>query len=88
MSTPTPTSSSNADTVTPVYFNRLLSDDERRARIFKGAIFIHSAQPGIALLAEWANELIHDAFSELLPFIPRCHATLPLLIGATRRITL
>lgn len=53
---------SNIDAMTPVYFNRLLSDEERRERVFRGAIFIHSAQPGIAQLAAWARELIEDAF--------------------------
>lgn len=49
-------------TVTPVYFNRRLADDERRERIFRGSIFIQSAEPGIAGLVAWARELIDDAF--------------------------
>lgn len=57
-----PASSHTAASVTPVYFNRLLPDDDRRSRLFGGAIFIHNGLAAIRDLADWAQELIDDAF--------------------------
>lgn len=62
MTNPATSPAGEAATVTPVYFNRSLTDDERRDRAFRGAIFIHSGLPGIGALAAWARELIEEAF--------------------------
>lgn len=59
-------------TVTPVYFNRMLGDEERRARLFDGAIFVHSGIRGIQRLAGWAQELIDEAFDGV-PDLRRAH---------------
>src|SRR6266403_1775051 len=62
--------------ITPLYANRWLSDDERRARIFDGALFLYSAPPESTCIVEWVRELIADAFSATGD-VRRAHEKLP-----------
>ena len=48
--------------ITPIYVNRELPDDDRRARIFDGGIFLYSAPPGSLKMTKWARKLIDEAF--------------------------
>jgi hypothetical protein len=50
--------------ITPIYVNRRLADDERRTRIFDGSIFLYSAPAASLRIVEWARSLIHEAFTE------------------------
>jgi hypothetical protein len=45
--------------ITPVYVNRAIGDDDRRTRIFDGALFLYSSPPASTKMVEWARELIH-----------------------------
>lgn len=49
--------------ITPVYVNRKLTDDDRRQRIFGGGIFLYGAPASSSKIVEWAKSLIGDAFS-------------------------
>jgi hypothetical protein len=48
--------------VTPIYMNRLVSDDERRRRIFEGAIYHYLSYDAGREMLQWTRELIADAF--------------------------
>ncbi len=48
--------------ITPIYVNKRLSDDDRRARIFEGGIFLYPAPPESLKMTDWARELIDQAF--------------------------
>lgn len=48
--------------LTPIYVNRRLADDERRRRIFDGGLFLYSAPSASSKIVEWARELIERAF--------------------------
>ena len=48
--------------VTPLYVNRNLSDDARRAHIFDGAVFLYSAPPESRQMVEWIRKLSGEAF--------------------------
>jgi hypothetical protein len=48
--------------VTPLYVNRHLSDDARRAHLFDGAVFLYSAPPESRQMVEWIRELSGQAF--------------------------
>lgn len=61
--------------ITPVYVNKKLSDDERRTRIFGGGIFLYSATPESLRMADWARELIEEAFG-VTGDIRRAHGAL------------
>ncbi len=52
-------------TRTPIYVNRRVSDDERRQRLFDGALFLYSAPEASLALVNWARELIDNAFGDL-----------------------
>jgi hypothetical protein len=62
--------------MTPIYVNRRLPDDERRARIFDGAIFLYPAPQASTRLGDWAKELIDGAFGATGD-IRRAHLKLP-----------
>ena len=47
---------------TPIYMNRVLTDDDRRTRIFDGAFFLYSAPLEAAQMLDWARGLIEEAF--------------------------
>lgn len=49
----------------PLYVNRLMkSDDERRGRIFDGALFLYSAPTESTRIIEWARECVTQAFGK------------------------
>lgn len=48
----------------PVYFDRQLKDDERRSRIFDGALFLYSAPAESTQIVEWVRECLAEAFAE------------------------
>jgi hypothetical protein len=50
-----------------IYFDRELSDDERRAALYDGAIFVYSPRPSTAVLCEFARSMIDAAFAPLAP---------------------
>lgn len=47
----------------PVYFNRFISDYDRRSRIFSGAVFLYSAPAESTHVVEWIRECLADAFT-------------------------
>ena len=63
--------------VTPVYFNRRLADDDRRERLFGGAIFVDGNVGAIRAMSAWAEELIAEAFHGV-PDVRDAHRHLPL----------
>lgn len=50
---------------TPIYVNRRLDDDDRRQRLFDGALFLYSCPAASRKIVEWARELIDAAFGDL-----------------------
>ena len=48
--------------IVPMYVNRQISDDQRRARIFEGAVFLYSAPPESRQIVSWIRELVVGAF--------------------------
>ena len=48
---------------TAIYFNRSLSDDDRRTLMFGGDLFLYSTCTSSLALVDWACELINEAFS-------------------------
>lgn len=50
---------------TAIYVNRRLSDDDRRQRLFDGALFLYSCPVASQNIVEWARELIDAAFGDL-----------------------
>lgn len=50
-----------------VYFDSAMSDDQRRAALFDGQLFVYSQRPAVARFAAFARELIENAFGPLDP---------------------
>jgi hypothetical protein len=50
---------------TPIYVNRHLDDDNRRQRLFNGALFLYSCPMASRKIIDWARELIDAAFGDL-----------------------
>jgi len=50
-----------------IYFDAAMSDEERRARIFDGDLFVYSPRASVRALAEFAATLVRAAFA---PFDP------------------
>ena len=50
-----------------IYFDRELSDDERRAALYDGALFVYSPRPSTAALCGFARSMIDAAFAPLVP---------------------
>lgn len=50
-----------------IYFDAGLHDDQRRARLYEGHLFVYSATPGSLALVELARRLIHEAFGSRDP---------------------
>lgn len=49
--------------LTPLYVNRRLTDDDdRRRRIYDGALYLYGAPPASTKIVEWSRELIDEAF--------------------------
>lgn len=61
--------------VIPLYVNRDLSDDDRRAHIFGGAVFLYSAPPESQRMVEWIRDLSGQAF-EAVADVRRAHEEL------------
>ena len=45
-----------------IFLNSKLSDDERRARLYRGQVFLYSASPAAQRFVALAREMIHEAF--------------------------
>jgi hypothetical protein len=56
-----------------VQFESRLSDDERRARLFAGDVFVYAPTPSTLALVEFAQELVRDAFGGLDPELAQYH---------------
>lgn len=50
-----------------IYFDRKLSDDDRRNELYEGQIFVYSATQASLAFIEFARELIQDAFKGMEP---------------------
>jgi hypothetical protein len=50
-----------------LHFDARVSDDERRARLYRGEIFVYGARASTLALCEFARELARDAFAPLDP---------------------
>ena len=50
-----------------VYLDRVTSDDERRAQLFRGQIFVYSPTPGSTAFVQLARDMIKRAFGSLEP---------------------
>ena len=50
-----------------VFFNSTITDEERRTRLYEGALFVFSPLPSSLALCEFARELINEAFAPLNP---------------------
>jgi hypothetical protein len=50
-----------------IYLDSHLSDAERRRHLYAGDVFVYSARPATRALAEFARELIEEAFAPLEP---------------------
>jgi len=50
-----------------IYVDSKLSDDARRAELYRGSIFAHSPSPSALKLCELAQEMIAEAFKPLDP---------------------
>lgn len=58
-----------------VYFDAKLSDEERRAALYSGDIFIYSPTPASLALIEFGQELLRDAFAGHDPRTVHTHMT-------------
>jgi hypothetical protein len=56
-----------------IYFDRQLSDDSRRERLYDGQLFVYSKTPGSLKLVEFAQEMIAEAFGGLDPQTAQDH---------------
>ena len=58
-----------------VYYDARLSDEERRAELWRGAIFVHSPTPGSAALCALARAMLEEGFGGVDP--RRVHDVVP-----------
>ena len=58
-----------------IFLNSKLSDDERRARLYQGQVFLYSASPATQRFVVLAKEMIHEAFPGVDP--SRVQDTMP-----------
>src|SRR4029453_6912336 len=49
--------------VTTVHFDAVMSDDERRARLFAGDLFVYSARPSVLEYVRFTRDLIEEALA-------------------------
>ena len=56
-----------------IYFDASVSDDQRRAQLYDGQLFVYSATPGTRALVELARRLIREAFGSLDPETAQHH---------------
>lgn len=58
-----------------IYFDRALSDDQRRAALYGGALLVYSPRATTAALCDFSREMIEEAFA---PWVPEeAHLHLP-----------
>jgi hypothetical protein len=50
-----------------VYFDNLLTDDDRREKLYSGQLFVYSARESTRALCQFARELTEEAFAPLHP---------------------
>jgi hypothetical protein len=62
--------------IVPMYVNRRVTDDERRARIFDGGVFLYSAPAASTGIVEWVKELLDGTFARLGD-VRRVHERMP-----------
>jgi len=58
-----------------VYVNSKMSDDDRRAELYNGQLFVYTASPAVQNFCAFARQLVLDAFCGLDPL--RVHEALP-----------
>jgi hypothetical protein len=58
-----------------IYFDRDLGDDQRRAALYDGALFLYTPRPAMRALCAFAREMIDAAFAPLVP--EDAHEALP-----------
>lgn len=56
-----------------IYYDRAISDDERRKELYQGNLFVYTPTPESTALIEFARELIQDAFGTLEPVTAQYH---------------
>ncbi|EFC84825.1 hypothetical protein [Parafrankia sp. EUN1f] len=56
-----------------VLFDSALSDDDRRAKLYEGELFVYSPRPSTTAFVEFTRELIRDAFGDLDPETAQYH---------------
>ncbi|ABW10255.1 conserved hypothetical protein [Parafrankia sp. EAN1pec] len=56
-----------------VLLDSALSDDERRAKLYAGELFVYSPRPSTTAFVEFTRELIRDAFGDLDPETAQHH---------------
>src|SRR6185295_1094661 len=50
-----------------IYFDSRMSEDQRRAALYEGQLFVYSSLPSVRRFAEFARGMIEDAFAPLDP---------------------
>jgi hypothetical protein len=50
-----------------VYIESSMSDEQRRAALYQGNLFVYSSMPSVRRFAEFARQMIEDAFAPLDP---------------------
>src|SRR5262245_37295402 len=50
-----------------IYFDRDLTDDQRRTALYSGALLLYSPRAATKAFCEFAQEVIEDAFAPLVP---------------------
>ncbi len=53
--------------MTVVYFDSPMSDDERRAKLFGGDLFVYSPTPNSRALVDFAQKMSEEAFAPHFP---------------------
>src|SRR5215467_12845235 len=56
-----------------VYLDAVISDDERRGRMYRGQIFVYSPTPGSKALIQLARDMVKRAFGSLDPETAQFH---------------
>jgi hypothetical protein len=59
--------------VDAVYFDAPFSDDERRARLYNGDLFVFSPRPSVIALRDHARKMVEEAFHPLEPTTAQFH---------------
>jgi hypothetical protein len=59
--------------VSNVYLDASFSDDERRAGLYAGDLFVYSPRPSVVALRDFARKMVEDAFRPLEPTTAQFH---------------